>query len=444
MPRAIQPASSHLLLQFLAALALCLAMATPAAAQSGTLKIPNSQLEPLSWGELGGWVEDDHIAAFKTFMDSCRAILPRTSPGREAGPMFSALQQVCRLARAFAAFDNEKARGFFEMNFRPVRITTLGEAAGFLTGYYEPIVDGSRTWSQEFQVPVYRKPSNLIPGGRRRITDGFPNKGTVGRKFGRKKIVPYYDRAEIEEGVLTGRNLEICWLKNPIDLLFIQIQGSARIRLPDSSIVRLNYDAHNGYPYTPVGRPLIEMGAIPREEMSMDRIRKWMEENPDVAKDVRRKNRSYVFFREPALSATEEPKGAQGVSLTPGRSIAVDRALHVYGTPFYIEAELPIDSAQPTTLFRRLMVGQDTGSAIVGPARADLYFGAGQEAGQVAGRIRHPGRFAMLVPRELELATVTRQVPLPPERPEFILSKSKAVPLPRPRPQPTTTGARRR
>lgn len=438
MARAFRLASSRiLLLAFLAGLG-----AVAAHAQAPGLKIPNSQMEPLSWSDLGGWGEDDHLAAFKTFMDSCKAILPRTAPAREAGPMFSALQQVCRRARNFTASDKEKARGFFEVNFRPVRIATLGEAAGFLTGYYEPIVEGSRTWSEEFQVPLYRKPSNLIAGGRRRVTDGFPNKGPVGRKFGRKKIVPYYDRAEIEEGVLTGRNLEICWLKSPIDLLFIQIQGSARVRMEDGSVVRVNYAAHNGYPYTPVGRPLIEMGAIPREEMSMDRIRKWMEENSDDAKEVRRKNRSYVFFREPAISATEEPKGAQGVSLTPGRSIAVDRALHIYGTPFYIEAELPIDSGQPTTKFRRLMVGQDTGSAIVGPARADLYFGAGQEAGLVAGRIRHPGRFAMLVPRELDLAAEADDVPLPPPRPEFILTKSKATPLPRPRPQPTTTGRR--
>ena len=248
-----------------------------AASAPSKLKIANSQLEPLSWSELGGWAEDDHLAAFKTFMDSCRAILPRTNPGREAGPMFTALQQICRRARQYIAFDNEKARAFFEVNFRPVRISTLGEAAGFLTGYYEPIIEGSRTWSEEFQVPVYRKPSNLIPAGRRKLGEGFPNKGTVGRKFGRKKIVPYYDRGEIEEGILTGRDLEICWLKNPIDLLFMQIQGSARIRLPDGTILRLNYAAHNGYPYTAVGRPLIEMGAIPREEMSMDRIRKWME-----------------------------------------------------------------------------------------------------------------------------------------------------------------------
>src|SRR5687767_2061980 len=393
MARAARLATSCILLASLGV--ACASGMTAAAAQVSSVKIPNSQLEPLAWSDLSGWAEDDHRAAFKTFMDSCKAILPRTSPVREAGPMFTALQQICRRARTYAASDNEQARAFFEMNFRPMRIATLGEAAGFLTGYYEPIVEGSRTWSEEFQVPLYRKPSNLIPGGRRRVTDGFPNKGPVGRKFRRKKILPYYDRAEIEEGVLTGRNLEICWLKDPIDLLFIQIQGSARVRMADSSIIRVNYAAHNGHPYSPVGRFLIENGAIPREEMSMDRIRKWMEENPDDAKEIRGKNKSYVFFREVPLSATEEPKGAQGVSLTPGRSIAVDRALHIYGTPFFIEAELPIDSTQAKNKFRRLMVGQDTGSAIVGPARADLYFGAGQEAGQVAGRIRHPGRFAM-------------------------------------------------
>jgi membrane-bound lytic murein transglycosylase A len=433
MARAPWLASAAVVIGSLAAIGL--GAMTPVAAEMSPLKIPNSQLEPLAWSDLGGWSDDDHVAAFHTFMDSCKAILPRSAPAREAGPMFNALQQVCRRARSYAASSEEKAREFFETNFRPVRIATLGEAAGFVTGYYEPIVEGSRTWSQEFQVPLYRKPSNLIPGGRRRVTDGFPNKGTVGRKFGRKKIVPYYDRGEIEEGVLTGRNLEICWLKDPIDLLFIQIQGSARIRMEDGSIVRVNYAAHNGYPYQPVGRYLIENGTIPREEMSMDRIRKWMEENPDDAKEIRRKNRSYVFFREVPLSGTEEPKGAQGVSLTPGRSIAVDKALHIYGTPFYIEADLPIDSGQPTTKFRRLMVGQDTGSAIVGPARADLYFGAGQQAGTVAGRIRHPGRFAMLVPRELDPAANAAQMPLPPERPEFILSHSTATPLPRPRPR---------
>jgi membrane-bound lytic murein transglycosylase A len=433
MARGVRLASSLFLLASLAGFSLHTEIASAADEE---LKIPNSQFEPVGWSDLAGWAEDDHIAAFKAFMESCKAILPRLTPGRDAGPMFGALQHVCRRARADTASDAAKARSFFEANFRPFRISTLGEPAGFLTGYYEPIVEGSRTWSQEFQVPIYRRPSNLVPANRRRFGEMFPNKGQVGRKFGRKKILPYYDRGEIEEGVLTGRNLEICWLKDPIDLLFIQIQGSARVRmLQDGSIMRINYAAHNGFPYTPVGRPLIDMGAIPREEMSMDRIRKWMEENPDAAKEVRAKNRSYVFFRETSLSATEEPKGAQGVSLTPGRSIAVDRALHIYGTLFYIDADLPIDSAQPTTKFRRLMVGQDTGSAIVGPARADLYFGAGQDAGKVAGRIRHQGKFALLVPREIDPAAQAAELPLPPPRPEFTLTNSKTPPLPRPRPK---------
>ena len=222
------------------------------------------------------------------------------------------------------------------------------------------------------------------------------------RKIGRRKLVPYYDRAEIEDGAIAGRGLEICWLKNQTDLLFTQIQGSARVRLEDGSTLRINYDAHNGYPYTPVGRILIDRGIIPKEQMSMQRIREWMEQNPDGANELRRQNRSYVFFREVQLSDKDEAVGAQGVPLTPGRSIAVDKSLHVYGTPFFIEGELPIESEQSKTPFRRLMIAQDTGSAIVGPARADLYFGAGADAGKVSGRLRHNMRFVMLVPKSLD------------------------------------------
>ena len=222
------------------------------------------------------------------------------------------------------------------------------------------------------------------------------------RKIGRRKLVPYYDRAEIEDGAIAGRGLEICWLKNQTDLLFTQIQGSARVRLEDGSTIRINYDAHNGYPYTAVGRILIDRGIIPKEQMSMQRIREWMDQNPDGAKELRRQNRSYVFFREVQLSDKDEAVGAQGVPLTPGRSIAVDKALHVYGTPFFIEGELPIESEQSKTPFRRLMVAQDTGSAITGPARADIYFGAGADAGRVSGRFRHNMRFVILVPKSLD------------------------------------------
>ena len=188
-------------------------------------------------------------------------------------------------------------------------------------------------------------------------------------------------------------------------------------------MVRINYDAHNGYPYTPVGRILIERNIIPREQMSMQKIREWMEQNPDGANEVRRQNRSYVFFREVNLSATDEAVGAQGVPLTAGRSIAVDKALHVYGTPFFIEAELPIESAQSKTPFRRLMISQDTGSAIVGPARADLYFGAGAEAGRVSGRLRHNARFVMLMPKSLDPVARGRKLPVPDARPSEKIAK---------------------
>jgi membrane-bound lytic murein transglycosylase A len=237
------------------------------------------------------------------------------------------------------------------------------------------------------------------------------------RRIARGKYVPYFDRAQIEDGALATRNLEICYLKDANDLLFIQIQGSARIRLTDGSLLRVNYDSHNGYPYTPVGRILIERGIIPREDMSMDRIRKWMAENPEGGKELRRQNKSYVFFRTVGLPEHEEARGAQGVPLTATRSIAVDKGLHVYGTPFFIGAELPIESEASATKFRKLMIAQDTGSAIVGPARADIYFGSGEQAGRIAGRIKSPARFVMLLPRALDPAEAGKAMPLPEPRP---------------------------
>jgi membrane-bound lytic murein transglycosylase A len=171
--------------------------------------------------------------------------------------------------------------------------------------------------------------------------------------------------------------------------------------------------------------------------MSLDRIRHWMAENPAEGKEVRQKNRSYVFFRDTGLSEKDEPIGAQGIPVTSGRSIAVDKAIHVYGTPFFIEADLPIDNMQPTTKFRRLMVAQDTGSAIVGPARADIYFGAGPELGSIAGRIRHPGRFSMLIPRSLDPVEAGKATPLPRAKPVLLVQakdKSGTVPLPKPKP----------
>ena len=387
------------------------------------IEIEGSQYAPVAFADIAGWNEDDHLQAFSAFRASCKPIAAQRQPPADAKALGPSLRDPCRAAKAADISDGAKARTFFEANFLPLRIARLGEGEGFVTGYYEPVIDGSRTQTDVYTVPVYRRPSNLFVRGVKADAVGLPNKGLVFRKIGRRKLVPYYDRAEIEDGAIAGRGLEICWLKNQTDLLFTQIQGSARVRLEDGSTLRINYDAHNGFPYTPVGRILIDRNIIPKDQMSMHRIREWMEQNPDGAKELRRQNRSYVFFREVQLSDKDEAVGAQGVPLTPGRSIAVDKALHVYGTPFFIEGELPIESEQSKTPFRRLMVAQDTGSAIVGPARADIYFGAGAEAGKVAGRLRHAMRFVMLVPISLDPVARGRAMPLPYARPSAKIAK---------------------
>src|SRR5215831_13952534 len=383
---------------------------------SGPLRIADAALEPAGWDELDGWRSDDHASAFATFQASCRPIV-RSKSSNDERPVRAALQTVCARAVKAGPLGRETARHFFETNFVPIRIRKLGDAAGFLTGYYEPIVDGSRFPTREFTVPLYRRPPDLLAAGATQPGGPFPNTGRAFRRNADGDLVPYYDRGEIEDGALDGRHLEICWLRNSTDALFIQIQGSARVKLEDGTMLRLNYDAHNGYPYMPVGRVLIDRNIIPREEMSMHRIREWMQANPDDAKDVRRQNRSVVFFRIVGLNDDREPLGAQGIRLSAGRSIAVDKALHVYGTPFFIEADLPLNGTRASTPFRRTMIAQDTGSAIVGPARADLYFGAGEEAGQIAGRVRQPGQFALLLPRDLDPVAAGTHMPLPRVRP---------------------------
>lgn len=389
----------------------------PSARQQGPLWFPDTALEPLAWSDLEGWRDDNHTDAFATFAASCRAVIGRARASTDARPILAALADTCRKALNGPSRD---ARAFFEENFRPLRITKLGDRAGFLTGYYEPTVEGSRFPTREFRVPIYRRPSDLLTASGDRSPQKFPNSGGATRRGSDGSLVPYYTRAEIEDGALDGQHLEICWIGDPIDLLFIQIQGSARVRLEDGTTVRINYDGYNGQPYTAVGRLLIERGEVPREQMSMERIRAWMNAHPDEAKALRDENKSYVFFRIIGLSGNDEARGAQGLPLTPGRSIAVDNALHVYGTPFFIQAALPLSQSGGNTAFHRLMIAQDTGSAIIGPARADIFFGAGDEAGKIAGRLRHPAEFTLLVPRSLDPVIAGSAMPLPPPRPRPI------------------------
>jgi membrane-bound lytic murein transglycosylase A len=342
--------------------------------------------------------------------------------------MYVALMQVCRQALAAGRLTDDQGRLFFERNFRPLRIVKLGDNAGFLTGYYEPIVDGSRFPTGIFKVPIYRRPPDLVPP-LHSTGPGFPNRGQSLRRTSDGNLVPYYDRGEILDGAFDGKHLEICWIKNQTDALTIQIQGSARVRLEDGAVLRINYDGHNGYPFVPLSRILIERNIIPREEMSLERIREWIRANPQSAEEISRENRSFKFFRIVGLSDDRQPAGvreaprereaigAQGISLTPGRSIAVDNALHVYGTPFFIQADLPLTGEKRSISFGHLMIAQDTGSAIVGPARADIFWGSGDHAGQVASHVHHPGNFAMLVPRELDPVAAGERMPLPPRKP---------------------------
>lgn len=378
---------------------------------------PQASLEAISFGALPGWHEDDPRASFAAFRQSCKVIRRGKDSADPPRPIYAALKGVCvRAARLSKQPSEKQVRAFFEKEFRPYLIAGLGQEQGFLTGYYEPEVNGALTRSDEYATPLYARPPDLVIEAPPK--DGPPsNKGLAFRKEG-DELVPYYDRAAIEDGALKDKGLEVAWIKDPADAFFAHIQGSVRVRLPDGEVLRLNYDGHNGQSYTPIGRLLVERGLVPREKMSMDVIRAYIAEHPAEGRELMRQNRSYIFFRVAReIDADDGAVGAQGLPLTADRSIAVDRLIHVYGTPFFIDAKLPTGTDGADEPFRHLMIAQDTGSAIVGPARADIFFGAGQEAGSVAGRIRHPGKFAVLLPRTLDPSRV--KAPLPLARPNI-------------------------
>lgn len=392
--------------------------ADPAAAHASGFPFvyPDTWSEAARFADLPGWAEDRQDLAFRAFRISCRTILAASAPPRTAPRVWQAVREICPRAMALpAAVTTNEARAFFEREFRPVRIARFGERAeadGFLTGYYEPEVLASRERTDAFPAPFHAKPDDLVSA---RGGAGFDARSGAGR-WVNGRFLPYFDRGEIEEGALSGRGLEIAWARDPVDVMFTQIQGSARLRFRDGTTLRIGYAAHNGHRYVPVGRVMIERGIATREQMSMDFIRAWMADNPEPARDVRRQNRSYVFFRvKSELSAEDGPIGAQGVPVTDWRTIAVDRNVHAYGTPVFIEGLLPTGIGETGEPFQRLMVMQDTGSAIVGPARGDLYLGTGPEAGSVAGRIRHRANWFVLLPKSL--SPDAAQVPVPEPRP---------------------------
>ena len=351
-------------------------------------------LEPLDFESLAGWIDDDHHAAFDAFARSARAIAESLEAPRPAQPHPPGLAVKARAALNADVMDGRRARRFFEKAFQPYRVVAQN-GGGFLTGYYEPCVPASKVETQEFRWPILRRPADLVTFGLDPPPVGFPREITGARRLADGSLVPYADRAEIE----AERRDPIVWVRDAVEAFLIQVQGSAQVEFPDGSRARLAYDGRNGQPYTSIGKILIESGEIAEDAMSLMSLKAWLRRDGARGLDVMGRNRSFVFFKlVEDFDAGHGPVAGAGVALTPLRSIAIDRAIWAYGLPLWIDAELPWadETLRP---FRRLMIAQDTGSAIVGPARADLFFGSGDAAGGRAGAIRHRAEFVVLLPR---------------------------------------------
>ena len=323
--------------------ALCLLVALMTAPVRGQV---------LDFEQLDGWVADDHLAALRTFRATCDLMKsPDWTP-------------LCRLARDVDDTP-AAARQFFELLFKPALI---GNPPALLTGYYEPVLEGSLTRTARFAYPIYRRPPELRDGS------------------------VWYDRATIERGILRGRGLEIAWLDDPVEVFFLHIQGSGRIHLTSGKTIRVGYAGRNGYAYKSVGSELVRRGIFTSAQVSAETIRRYVRSNLATGMEVLNVNPSYVFFRKLGnLAEDDGPIGAMGRSITPLRSLAMDPAYVTLGTPVWLEkgGDAPL---------HRLMVAQDTGGAIKGAQRADIYFGTGHQAGQEAGTVKDAGRLIQLLP----------------------------------------------
>ncbi|MEP2828521.1 MltA domain-containing protein [Parvibaculum sp.] len=340
----------------------------------------------MSWSDIEGWHTDDQAAALSAFKGSCARIL-KLSPSapldtKGGDPLYGragAWQPACEAAaKVGPGAGAANARGFFQHWFVPVRFPAT---RGLFTGYYEPEMKGSLTRHGVYQTPVLAPPAGF------RMVDGggsFPA------------------RAQIENGALDTQKLALVWLESPIDAFFLHVQGSGRVRLETGEIVRLSFAAKTGHPYTSIGKLLVERGEMPLEEVSMQTIRAWLSAHPAEGRALMRENESYIFFRILRdVDPSSGPPGAEGVPLTPGRSLAIDRSMHPLGVLLFLTTEHPTADGANSVEVRRLMVAQDTGSAIKGLQRGDIFFGSGEEAGEIAGRMKAEGELIALVPKDI-------------------------------------------
>jgi membrane-bound lytic murein transglycosylase A len=343
---------------------------------------------PATWADLPGWSDDDVAAAWPAFLLSCRGVASR---GNGAG-----WKRVCDLARAADGQPGFDARRFFEQNLKPYAIAN-GEGAvnGLVTGYYEPLLRGSRTRAKGYEQPVRGVPDDLLTIDLSAVFPELKDKRVRGRLEG-NKVLPYWSRAEIAArgDKLPGPTL--LYVDDAVELFFLQVQGSGRVRLADGSTVRLNYADQNGHPYQSIGKVLVERGELKLEEASMQGIQSWARANPGRLDALLNSNPSYVFFRE-MPNSNGGPIGALGVPLTAERSIAIDPRSVPLGSPVFLATTRPNSS----TPLNRLVMAQDTGGAIKGAVRADYFWGFGKEAGEQAGRMKQSGRLWVLLPAEL-------------------------------------------
>jgi membrane-bound lytic murein transglycosylase A len=355
-------------------------------------------LTTIDYTQIAGWRADDHALAFAAFLRSAHRIVETPPKRRHPAVDLDALADVARRAIGSGPATADAARRFFEEHFRPARI----DADGFVTGYYEPELTASPVRTGEFTVPLYRRPPDLID-----IDDGNRPAGwDLQIRFGRRSdagIEPYFDRAAIDGGALAGQGLELAWLADPVDAYFVHIQGSARLRMAGGDMMRVAFDGKSGHAYTSIGRLAIERGYLSAAAADKAGLETWLRQNPQDGRDLMHQNHSHIFFRRtPQITPEEGPVGAAGVPLTGGRSLAVDRTLMTFHTPVWVDAAGVPDPDAPAgaaaTHLRRLMIAQDTGSAIVGPARGDLFFGSGKEAGTRAGRVRQSATMTLLLP----------------------------------------------
>jgi membrane-bound lytic murein transglycosylase A len=361
-------------------------------------------LAPAGFADLPGWTGDQHSAALAALRRSCERLarLPDTAALGVAGTAAD-WREPCAAIAAVPPGDDGTARATLERWFVPFAAGNNGNPQGLFTGYYEPELRGARMRGGRYTVPLYGRPADLVTVDLGQFRDELKGQRIVGR-VRQGALRRYATRAEIEAGALQGVRhedggpLELVWVDDGIDAFFLQIQGSGRIVFEDGSVLRVGYAERNGHPYVAIGRELVARGVMTREQVSMQSIRTWLAAHPGEAAEVMNRNPSFVFFRSlPSPTSPDDgPFGSEGVPLTPGRSLAVDRNFLPMGLPVWLDAEDPLD---PRQRVRRLLIAQDTGGAIRGPVRGDVFWGFGADAAERAGRMRSAGRYWILLPR---------------------------------------------